>query len=750
MDERIGARLGRYEISGLVGRGGMATVYRAYDPVLDREVAVKLLHPHLAQDDAFVGRFRREARAVAALRHPNIVRVFDFGSEDGDHYMVMELLDGGTLAALLQENKKRGAVMPPQELLRLVTPLCSAIDYAAGQGMVHRDVKPSNIMLAKTGDPILTDYGIAKMLGATTFTASGMVMGTVHYMAPEQAQGLDVDARADLYALGVVIFEALTGRVPFAADTTASVLAQHLAAPVPSLAALNPALPPALQTVLDKALAKEPAARYQTGAGLAAALTAALGLSSSLETGTAVSAALPPTVISGEQPREAVPPGRAAQAPRPAAPAPAASPAGPVPPQAPPAQAPPPPGFTQSLRKRPGLLLAGLAVVVAAVLAGVLGTRDGSSTTTTGIEPIVSAVSSIFSAVSTAPFTPGRAPSSTVVPGASPQTAALRAEADTLMMAGKFNEAIAKYTEALQIAPDDTAARTGLGIAYYHTPKSPQVGAQQLEAAVARDPGNLRAWAYLGACRYEAIEQSDGRDYAPAEEACNKALELDPSSALAHAFLGKIHAAAGRPEEALAEASRALTLAPSEPEVVLAMGSVKAESDDWEAALPYFKRAVTLAPNYPDYVLDLAGAYRQTGQYDTALEYCRNALQLDQGYEYAAYRGIGRALWDKGDLEGAKTNLRKAIEADDTDALSHWALGGVYYEEGDYETALPELERAVALRPENAGMLEWLGACYLALERWEEARAALEKAVRLDPSRTDAQELLDQLTAQGH
>jgi tetratricopeptide (TPR) repeat protein len=177
---------------------------------------------------------------------------------------------------------------------------------------------------------------------------------------------------------------------------------------------------------------------------------------------------------------------------------------------------------------------------------------------------------------------------------------------------------------------------------------------------------------------------------------------------------------------------------------------VKVDADDSEAALPYYKRALTLAPDYPDYVLDLAGAYRDTEQYDTSLEYCRNALQLDEGYEYAAYRDMGRTLWDKGDFEGAKINLQKAISLDDTDALAHWALGGVYYEEGDYETALPELERAVALRPNNAGMLEWLGACYKALEQWDQARAALEKSVELDPSRTGAQDMLDELAAEGH
>ncbi|MCL5734565.1 MAG: tetratricopeptide repeat protein [Actinobacteria bacterium] len=750
MEIGIGTKLGRYEITSLVGQGGMATVYEAHDPMLDRSVAIKVLHPHLAMDKAFVGRFRHEAQAIAALRHPNIIRVFDFGVEGDGYYMVMEFMDGGTLAALLKNTKERRQVLSADQVLKLFVPLCSAIDYAAGQGMIHRDIKPSNIMLTSAGDPILTDYGIAKMLGVTSFTDSGMVMGSAHYMAPEQAQGLGADVKTDIYSLGIVLFQALTGRVPFDGDTTGSVIAQQIAAPVPSLASINPALSPAVQSVLEGALAKDPGKRYQSAAGLASGLRAALGQPS---------AAVPAMTAAG-------PPGTTRLEPFPQqAPAAASAPPGPPPasePQMAPDQPypypyadwgqPSQPTLAERLHKRLGIIVAAAAVVVVvAILAGVLGTRGGKPTTTTATSSLASTVSSILSSVASGPLTTGgSSPGSTVVPDPSPQTAALRAEAGSLMMAGKFNEAIAKYTEALQTNPKDTAARIGLGIAYYHLPKSSRLGAQQLESAVTSDPGNVQAWAYLAACRYSFIDQSDGRDFTSAEEACNKALELDPNSALAHAFLGEIYSAMGRSDEALAEVSRAISLAPNEPGVLVAMGAVKADADDWQAAVSNFKKAVTLAPNYPDYVLYLATAYRQTEQYDSAIEYCRNALQLDEGYEYQAYRGIGRALWDKGDYEGAETNLWQAIDLDDTDAFSHWALGGVYYDQADYEGALPELERAVALRPENAGFLEWEGACYMALERWKEARAALEKAVELDPSRTGAQELLDQLTADGH
>lgn len=803
MEDWAGTRLGRYEILRLVGRGGMATVYLAHDPALDRQVAVKVLHAHLAHDEAFVGRFRREARAVAALRHPNIVQVFDFGVEQNQYYMVMEYLEGGTLHTLLREASKEGACLPPREVLRLVRPLCSAIDYAAGQGMVHRDIKPSNIILTKAGEPILTDYGIAKMVGVTSLTVTGMVVGSAHYMAPEQAQGQETDLRTDIYALGVVIFQMLTGRVPYDADTSASVLAQHIIAPIPSLASINPALPAAFEEVITKALAKEPAARYQSAAELATGLEAALSRPAAEPTVVAAPSAGAPQAVRSEPRAE---PGRGAAA-RPETPETAAPGAGPPgvpgaglaaasgagsvgasskgpvaasrpspavapPPAAPPPAAPPPAAeslapllpdfvwetparqtFLQRLRKHPALLgTAGGVIVLAAILAGVL-TRESEPTATTTTAPLAASVSSLISVISTAPFmtTTDSAPATTeALPGVSSQAAILRAEADNLRLAGKFKEAVAKYQQALQIQPNDAAARTGLGIAYYRLPKSPALGAQQLELAVTLEPANVLAWAYLGACRYQTISDRDGRDFTEAEKACNKALELDPNSALAHAFLGLIYSETRRLDAAQAEASRAVTLAPNDPEVLVAMGNVRANADDWQGAIPYYRRALTFTPAYPDYVLSLATAYRETGQFDLALEYCRNALDLDQVYEANAYRGIGRTLWDEGDYQGARVNLEKALELDDTDAFSHWALGGVFYDQGDYEAALPELERAVALRPENAGMLAWLGACYMALERWEEARTVLEKAVELAPDREDARELLDELAAKGH
>jgi|GEM_PF-1534642 len=276
-EELVGRRLGKYQISGLIGRGGMATVYKAEHPGLDATVAIKVLHPHLAGDPAFVGRFRREAHAVSALRHPNIVRVLDFDNQGDMYYMVLEYIDGPSLNTFLAELHEQDRRLSGEETLRLFNPLCSALDYAHGQGMIHRDIKPANIMLTSDHVPVVTDYGIAKITGAISFTSPGMVVGSVHYMSPEQAQGLPADGRSDIYSLGVVLFEVVAGRVPFEGETPVSVIVQHISSPVPAAHLLNPEVSPAVEAVLSTVLAKDAMRRYERAGDLARALAEALG-----------------------------------------------------------------------------------------------------------------------------------------------------------------------------------------------------------------------------------------------------------------------------------------------------------------------------------------------------------------------------------------------------------------------------------------------------------------------------------------
>src|SRR2546427_12963717 len=229
MHVREGVTIGSYHVVAKIGRGGMATVYRAYHPGLDRYVAIKVLPDLLADDPGYQERFQQEARSVARLKHPNILEVFDFGYEDGLAYLVLELVEGGTLA------DRVGRPMELREVVLMLEQLAGALDHAHAHGILHRDIKPSNILLHKDGTPVLADFGLARMAGSMRrLTSSGTVMGTPEYMSPEQAADETIGPASDIYSFAVVAYEMLTGRVPFGADTPAAVLLSHVTKPMPS------------------------------------------------------------------------------------------------------------------------------------------------------------------------------------------------------------------------------------------------------------------------------------------------------------------------------------------------------------------------------------------------------------------------------------------------------------------------------------------------------------------------------------
>ncbi len=276
MADLTGTVLGKYKIVERRGRGGMATVYKAHHPRLDRDVAIKVLHSHLAETKDFLGRFEREARAVAALRHPHIAQAFDFDVEGDIYYLVMEYIDGPSLEDRLHALARQGMRMPLPEAVGILHQVADALDYAHQQGMLHRDLKPSNVLLDRKGQAYLVDFGIARMLSGTQYTSTGELLGTPAYMSPEQGQGLTMTGATDIYSLGVMFYEMVTGQVPFDADTPFAVIHKHVYDPLPAPRTLVPDLPVALENVIVKALAKDPAKRYQSAREMAAAAEQAL------------------------------------------------------------------------------------------------------------------------------------------------------------------------------------------------------------------------------------------------------------------------------------------------------------------------------------------------------------------------------------------------------------------------------------------------------------------------------------------
>jgi tRNA A-37 threonylcarbamoyl transferase component Bud32 len=258
----IPEKISRYEIRREIGRGGMATVYLAYDPNFGREVAVKVLPHELLHDPTFRARFQREARTIAALEHPAIVPVYDFGEENGQPFLVMRYLSGGSLIARI-----RAGPIPPAEAAKILLRIGAALDAAHAKGIVHRDLKPANILFDQYGDAYLGDFGIAQLSGSGGTLTGPMVLGTPAYMSPEQIRGdKKVDGRSDIYALGIVMFEMLTGQAPFTADSPVKMMMMQLSTPPPRISETASQLPPGSNAVLERALAKEPEQRYQKAA----------------------------------------------------------------------------------------------------------------------------------------------------------------------------------------------------------------------------------------------------------------------------------------------------------------------------------------------------------------------------------------------------------------------------------------------------------------------------------------------------
>ncbi len=292
-----GEQVGPYRVIEQLGQGGMATVYKAYHPALDRYVALKVLHPAFLEDRNFHARFSREAKLVARLEHPNIVPIYDYAEHEGRPYLVMKYIEGITLKARITSSSPSN-----EEVLRVVEAVGAALTYAHKHGILHRDVKPSNVILSSDGQIYLADFGLARIAqsGETTLT-SDMVIGTPQYISPEQALGKkDLDEGTDIYSFGVMMYEMTVGRVPFSADTPFSIIHDHIYTPLPLPSVVNPSVTAELERVLLKALAKERADRYETVASFVSAFSQAwidqTGYASTILTSSPDASTIPPGV----------------------------------------------------------------------------------------------------------------------------------------------------------------------------------------------------------------------------------------------------------------------------------------------------------------------------------------------------------------------------------------------------------------------------------------------------------------------
>jgi len=284
MPFKIGGMVGPYEIQTEIGRGGMATVYKAYHASLDRYVAIKVMDATLSKEYGFIERFKREARVIAKLENPHIVPVYDFDEHDGQLYLVMKFVDGQTLW-----ERMKAARLSKSEIMEIVTAVGDGLQYAHARGVLHRDIKPSNVMLAKDGGIYLADFGLARVVESDSSLTSDMIVGTPHYMSPEQALNEKVDARTDIYSFGVMIYEMVLGRLPYDSTTAFSIIEDHIKTPPLLPTIIDPDLPVEVELVLLKALSKQRSERFDNVLGLVQAFqqawtpSASLGISSAAD-----------------------------------------------------------------------------------------------------------------------------------------------------------------------------------------------------------------------------------------------------------------------------------------------------------------------------------------------------------------------------------------------------------------------------------------------------------------------------------
>jgi predicted Ser/Thr protein kinase len=449
-----------YSVEGELGRGGMGVVYRATHLRLQRTVALKVLAPELSRDTAFRSRFDEEARVAASIEHPNVIPIYDAGDAGGLLYLAMRYVEGTDLSAAIAAGPIDG-----RRAARLIDEIGGALDAAHARGLVHRDVKPANILLDAEGKAYLTDFGLTKLVDASGLTQTGQIVGTPHYMAPEQVEGRRVDARADVYSLGCTLYHALVGRVPFARTTTPAVMYAHVHEPPPIASAEQPALSGAWDAVIQRAMAKDPDARYPSAGDLGRAVLAAAGAVDTIPAER--------SVARGE-----------------AAPAPATHPAPAVPTEVGPTrQLTSPPPAPPRRSGRGALVAAVAAVVVAAGVAAALllagGGDDTSTTTTTGASTSRPTVATVTETTTT--------PKETTVDKPAPKAGDWPAGRDgwAVVVASKKNraEAQAAADRAAALGPagvlrssDYSSLRPGYWVAFVGPLQGPKVASRAAAA----------------------------------------------------------------------------------------------------------------------------------------------------------------------------------------------------------------------------------------------------------------------------
>ena len=667
MADLTGQTLGKYQLVERLGRGGMADVYKGYQPGLDRYVAVKVLHAHLAEDPEFITRFKREARAVADLHHPYIVQVFDFDVQADNYYMVMEYIEGGkTLKEVLQGLAAKNDRLPLETTLEMMGKLADALAYAHGIGMVHRDIKPANVLIPAIERPVLGDFGIARIVGQTGLTSSGMMVGTPAYMSPEQGKGERGDARSDIYALGIVLYEMLTGHPPYDADTPYAVILKHINDPLVSPRTLIGALPEAIERIVLKCLAKNPDDRFRSMAELRDALRSALAATRVEPAKETLTVAAPETAVT--KPPEALPQ----------------------------LEAKPKPELKPTLQmaqpsRRPIWIVAAVgAVIVVAAIVALIASGGGRPAATP--QPTEGA--------SVAPTEPA-AP-----PAVSPEAQVQVDVGYEHLFDGDLDAALERFNRALEISADYPPALVGRATTDLYRYENFDRAADDLLRAdpAMRDDPHFHFALGLQHMRDEKRydPQAAERDWSRAIDLCGDQIVL---CAQAHYERAQLHAwTSGNYEAALHDMDAAIDLLPGTDWLHASRADIRWAADDAAGAMGDLEAAYGLS-HYGNY-LERAAAYAvHVEDYQRAQGYYNTQLLVDQpdNPHYAVNRayvkwrsgGINRNA-PSGGADAAWQMLDEIYQQHDP-LEAHYLAGLMRLEAEQPQEALAELEHVAAV-----------------------------------------------------
>jgi serine/threonine-protein kinase len=735
MTDLIGMTIGGYQIVEKIGMGGMAVVYKAYQPSLDRDVAIKILPSYYAeQDESFITRFKREARAIARLRHPNILMVMDSGDHEGIAYIVMEYVNAGTLKDHLTEPLSLSGIYP------IINQIAKALDYAHGEGVVHRDVKPSNILMPKPDWALLTDFGLAKMVGGSMLTQSGITVGTPAYMSPEQGSGKKIDARTDVYALGVMLYEMVVGEVPYQAETPMAVVVKHIVDPLPMPRSKNPDVPEALQRVILKALAKEPDDRYQSAGEIAEATKevvqelpgwTAAEMKTVSETREPLEG-LPVEKVGAEEVPISVPPQQAV-----GITAPGASTQVPQQVESTSAQAP-----KRSLRWP--LILGVLGVMAICAVAGIFW----GGTIWEQIEPMISG--EVLPGDDLFPPPPGDG-SPPLPPGdGSPplppgdggpkppgEVGDPMREGERLLGERQPQLAMDLFKGALE--EDPGRWEEFMDIVYNSYEKGgalPTINLLEIGLPVA-GKHDLGAYEWLG---WLYLEEGRLKD---AQNLFRSMIKEEPGWAGAYDGLVTSYSQNGEEKEAINYLKDISQSFPDEPNILLALGNLHIGLGDYQQAEADYDEAIQIAPDDPWGYMQIAGAYIGIGDFDKAEAAIDQALQLDPN-DGGLLDSAAWWFFDMGDYTRAIEIFQQAIDRGYDHAWTYMGLAQSYMELGEDEAKIRDaLEKAENMAEGDPWLLVETGWLYLDLDDCPMAVRLFEDALEIDPSLFEARDGLN-------